>query len=252
MLTLVQGELWRSGASGWWSVLFTEWAARVAAYILWDAYDNYRLWALSPRLIGFVRNLDLSQVLGSRENENEMLDFLVLIERKDWSTVPREWSHRPSNGPPDQSPGPVGQFGDFFYYDPTLGVEITAEEAAAKHQAPRVIPQGHPTGHPAIAANSLGWAPPGQQHQPMIEASRGPSPSPPPSDDDSDGAPQFPGTPIRPSTPAPADEAPPYRQTARMSVHGAAGSEFRPQLTAPVEVTHAPTGAGSSAAHAAV
>ena len=79
VLTLVQGDLWGGDQSGWWTVFVTEWAARVAAYVLWDAYDNCRLWALSATLIGFIRQLDLSQVLGSRANEREMLELLTEI-----------------------------------------------------------------------------------------------------------------------------------------------------------------------------
>ena len=51
--------------TGLWVVVFTEFAANVAAFVLWDAYDSRRLWCLSRHMIGFIRELDLSGILGS-------------------------------------------------------------------------------------------------------------------------------------------------------------------------------------------
>ena len=33
--------------SGWWILAYTEFAAKVAAFILFEVYDNCRLWGLS-------------------------------------------------------------------------------------------------------------------------------------------------------------------------------------------------------------
>ena len=114
MLSLVKGDLWGDPQSGWWFLFYTEWAARVAAYVLWDAYDNCRLWALSPILIGFIRQLDLAQVLGSRSNADELIELITEIENTVWEEVSPEWSHRPRGSRVnDLSPGCVGEGGDF-------------------------------------------------------------------------------------------------------------------------------------------
>lgn len=37
-------------ASAWWVLHCTSWALSVAEYLVWDAYDTYRVWWISPRL----------------------------------------------------------------------------------------------------------------------------------------------------------------------------------------------------------
>lgn len=62
--------------SGWWVVAYTQMAAKSAAFILFDVYDQFSLWALSPHMIEHIRAFDLQAVLGNRQNANESLkDF---------------------------------------------------------------------------------------------------------------------------------------------------------------------------------
>ena len=41
----------RDPQSGYWVIAYTEWVVKVAAFVLFDVYDSYRLWALSPAMI---------------------------------------------------------------------------------------------------------------------------------------------------------------------------------------------------------
>ena len=84
-LTYIGSQLYGSTESGFWVVLYSEFAANVAAFLLWEAYDHYRVWALSPTLIGFIRRLDLTRVLGTRADADKMLQLLEFIERTNWS-----------------------------------------------------------------------------------------------------------------------------------------------------------------------
>lgn len=54
--------------SGYWRISYTEFAACVAPYILFEVYHNYRLWALRRDLIRDIRKLDLVRALGSEMN----------------------------------------------------------------------------------------------------------------------------------------------------------------------------------------
>ena len=273
VLTLLQGDLWYSSwngtTSGWWVLFYTEWAARVAAYVLWDAYDNFRLWCLSSTLIEFIRRLNLSQVLGSSANAAELLDYLTEIEGTDWTTVPVEWTHRPaSSSATDLSPGRVGEGGDFFYFDPVTRERISAERARERHQDTRVIPDGHPRGHPEIAANSLGWAPPGTSQQGDARSSeRHQSPEPVVDGSESEGSPRFPGTPV-PGTPvrgtprrertpvrSPRPQPSDRRRSSPSGAFGLAPSQAAMRANAGgagYSAARAAPAAGSSAAHAAV
>ena len=64
---------------GYWVVDFTEQACKVAAFILFDVYESLRLWWLSPTLIAAMRALDLSFVLGSQANAEELYRLLDVI-----------------------------------------------------------------------------------------------------------------------------------------------------------------------------
>ena len=164
----------------------------------------------------------------------------------------------------DLSPGRVGEGGDFVYYDPERRVLISAEEAQTMHHAPKTIPAGYPTGHPEIALNSLGWAPPGTPAQAdPVDADRSPSPRQE-SEESVDfpgvgvpGTPR-PGTPAREGTSAPA-EAPAPQEASAPEVgppdfhNRPGGFQYRVQpreRTVAGPSTGGDPGAGSSAAHA--
>ncbi|CAN8076692.1 unnamed protein product [Agarophyton chilense] len=105
--------------SGLWSVVLTEWAVRAAAYILWEAYDQYRLWYLPPRLRGYIRQLDLQLPLGGVNNADEAQELIDIIGRVNWAVVPARQSGRGQEaGRADRSPGrrtPLA--GDFIFFN---------------------------------------------------------------------------------------------------------------------------------------
>ena len=161
VLTLCQNHLYQSSESGWWTIFYTEHIARVAAFLLWDLYDNYRVWALSPRVIGFIRSLDLTYVLGGRQNYEEVLAIVDLIERTEWSEVDEANRNR-GDTRQDHSPGRVGPGGDFVWCEPgtlrLLGREEALSRAAAGPPGEhRPIPPGHPTHHAPVPVHGLGW-----------------------------------------------------------------------------------------------
>lgn len=66
----------------------TEMVVKTAAFVLKEAYDQYRLWALSPRTVRFSRELNLLPVLGFHANVNEYLCQLRVIEATDFTVLP--------------------------------------------------------------------------------------------------------------------------------------------------------------------
>ena len=73
---------------GLWVVALTEFTALAAAFLLWDVYDNRRLWVLSGCLIRFIRELNLTEVLGGVLNYAEVRKLLDVIDEVDWASVP--------------------------------------------------------------------------------------------------------------------------------------------------------------------
>ena len=61
--------------SGWWVLAYTKFGAKVAAFVLYDTYDNFRLWAPSRDMIGLIRDIDLEVVLGNADNSNELFSL---------------------------------------------------------------------------------------------------------------------------------------------------------------------------------
>ena len=70
--------------SGWWTVVYTEFVARQAVFVLWDVYDSCRLWRLLPKVREFVFELNLSFVLGSRRNYPELKRLVRVMDELDW------------------------------------------------------------------------------------------------------------------------------------------------------------------------
>lgn len=50
VLTYLGSYLCTDAQSDLWIAFYTEWAARVAAYLLWDVYDTYSIWYFPPVL----------------------------------------------------------------------------------------------------------------------------------------------------------------------------------------------------------
>ena len=62
--------------SGLWVVAFTEQECKVAAFLMFDVFDSFRLWWVSPTFIVAMKALDLSFVLGSQVNVEELYRLL--------------------------------------------------------------------------------------------------------------------------------------------------------------------------------
>ena len=74
--------------SGWWVVAYTDNAAKTAAFILMDVYDNLRLRWLPTALIEGIRRLPLLQILGNRSNVQELHRLLRVIEKTKFEKLP--------------------------------------------------------------------------------------------------------------------------------------------------------------------
>lgn len=132
-------------SSGFWRIAYTEFAACVGAYILFEAYDNYRLWALSPDMIRDIRVLDLVRVVGSQRNADELLRLLTVIESTDFASLNPAWTTR--GRITSYSPGRRGPGADWLYYNPwARRVAGGAEVRAYVSSGDRAIPEGHPRG----------------------------------------------------------------------------------------------------------
>ena len=70
--------------SGWWTVAYTDFVCRTAAFMLTDVYDSLRLWRLSTAMIEAMRSLDLVSILGSQGNVDELMGLLNSIEGTDF------------------------------------------------------------------------------------------------------------------------------------------------------------------------
>lgn len=141
--------------SGYWVVAYTEMVIKTAAFLLFEVYDNFRLWALSPHTIEFIRTLDLDSALGSRSNATEILRLCTVIENKDYTRLPTEWRVR-GHGV-SLSGGRRSAGADWMYYDPWSRCEISAATAADYARRPREVPDGHPTGWDYSSVPD-GWA----------------------------------------------------------------------------------------------
>jgi len=134
----------RDPQSGYWVVAYTEWVVKVAAFVLFDVYDSYRLWALSPAMIEALGQLNLDQALGNRENARELRRLVAVIENTRFSDFPAEWRARGSHVSLD--PGRQGSGADFIYYNPWTRSAVSREDARELAARERVIPDGHPMG----------------------------------------------------------------------------------------------------------
>ena len=139
-----------SSETGLWVVFYSEWTAKVAASLLWEAYDHFRVWFLPPSLRQMMRDLDLAFVLGSTSNYRDLMHFLTVIDETDWSRVPLEWSQRGTRSlAQDASPGRhCASAGDYIFYDPwqRCRLEGRVEAARARMEAPS-RPFDQPTGY---------------------------------------------------------------------------------------------------------
>lgn len=104
---------------GLWVVIYTEFVANVACFVLWEFYDTYRLWWLSR-----------TRVLGCQADVDELLIILRLIESIHFSRKDGSWTRR-GNFSSDHSPGREGLGAHFVYFDPWQKARISEAEAIA-------------------------------------------------------------------------------------------------------------------------
>ncbi|CAN8076680.1 unnamed protein product [Agarophyton chilense] len=134
--------------SGYWTVVYTDFIAKMAVFLLWDAYDTFRVWYMSPTARKYARELNLSLVLGSNANHADFLHLVDLIDSVDWSGVPADQSaRRPRARHHDHSPGRTASAGDFVWYDPWTRQLITSEQARFLRENPRDMPPNQLTGY---------------------------------------------------------------------------------------------------------
>ncbi|PXF40140.1 hypothetical protein BWQ96_10156 [Gracilariopsis chorda] len=145
-LTYVGSYFINNPPEGLWSLLATEWTVRVAAYLLIEAYDAYRLWHIPELVRQSIRHLDQSEVLGSVRNAREATQMVDLIDQIDWDRVPANQVSDGVRRPTDRSPGRDTNAGDFVYFDPWKWEVISAAEAGERRREDRYIPAGHPRG----------------------------------------------------------------------------------------------------------
>lgn len=145
-LTYVGSLLTNDPFSGYWVVVYTEFIAKMAAYVLWDVYDTYRLWYMSPTARRYARELDLSSVLGSRANQEEFCRLMDVIDQINWNLVPAGQAARGAHDY-DHSPGRNSPGGDFVWYDPWTSQHIDGAQAKHLRENPRAMPPTQPTGY---------------------------------------------------------------------------------------------------------
>ena len=69
-------------------------------------------------MIRFMRQLDMTNVLGNATNRDEFFRLLEVIENTDFKNYPSTWRMRGRKGEDDKDPGRRGTDADFVYYDP--------------------------------------------------------------------------------------------------------------------------------------
>lgn len=129
----------------WWVVAYTEIAAETAGFILFEVFDNCRLWALRRDMIQRIRRLSLKTVIGNAGNARECLSLVEAIERSRFQEFPSEWSCRgmlPSLSPGHSESGP-----DYRFYNPfTCRFKSEGEVATFLRSMDLRVPSGNLVG----------------------------------------------------------------------------------------------------------
>ena len=147
VLTYAGRHMINNPSSGVWVVFYTEWVAKVAAALLWEAYDNYRIFYLHPVIRESIKTLELGPVLGSPSNYQEVLSFVEVIDQTNWDSVPAMQQQRGHTNKLDMSPGKSDASGDWVFYDPWHREIITADQAKVLRDKTRDIPENHRRGY---------------------------------------------------------------------------------------------------------
>ena len=147
VLTYAGSRLIDSPSSGVWAVFYTEWVAKVACALLWECYDSLRLFWVSPQMRHYMKAINLSRVLGSPQNYEDLLSLLEVIEETDWASVPIANRCGGEGSRIDQSPGKAGNSGDYILWSPWTRNTVDADEVADHRRNRDPIPSGHRRGY---------------------------------------------------------------------------------------------------------
>jgi hypothetical protein len=142
--------------SGYWVVAYTELVAKAAAYLLFEVWDVYRLWAMSPDMLINMEKLDLEVVFGNASSADELRRLMAVIRGTNFAAVPTDCRARGQM--PSRSPGRQGPGGDWIWYDPSRRELLHSRDTArARANAlDRSIPDGFPRGW-GDAGGEVGW-----------------------------------------------------------------------------------------------
>ena len=105
---------------GLWTVFLTEWWVKVAATLLWEVFDCWRLWFLPAKLVHQIRLLDLSIPLGGADVNCDVHALLDFTEGVAWDCVPPQNSSRtfPRQRPSFSRSRTHPAAGDFVWINP--------------------------------------------------------------------------------------------------------------------------------------
>lgn len=95
MLFTYRALEFREPSSGWGLIAYTEIASKIAAFLLVQVYDCFRLWGIYLDMIASIKSLGLCRVFRYRANADEVERLLCVIERIDFPILPNDWSLRP-------------------------------------------------------------------------------------------------------------------------------------------------------------
>ena len=138
-ITYVGSRLKQDVTSGWWVVAYSKYVAGMAVLALQEVYETQRIWRFSKRVCRYMRQLDISLVLGSRTNYGELLKYVSLIEGFNLGS--------PAATAQSEGTGIYGGIGtEYFLYNPWTESPITVAEAKALREDPPLMPADHETG----------------------------------------------------------------------------------------------------------
>ena len=154
VLTYMEQRL-RESSDVAWPIFYTEWTVNCAASLLWEAYSTHRLFWIPPYVRRGIRHLNLTWLLGSKRNADELLELVALIERIRWPDV--NFQNRKRKVPPARDVSATLRRdggGDWVWYDPWNRKQLNMQEIMAlREQERRHMPINHPTGYVALEAD---------------------------------------------------------------------------------------------------
>lgn len=138
-----KAEELRDSTSGEWVVAYTEFAVRTLAFLLFEARNNLRLWAVSHDTCRLARELELEPTLGSMGNVTELNRIIRVVEKTRFDMFSERFRYC---GNYDAGiVCRVGPGADFLFYN--IHTDRTIMEQEAYHMSHLVrdeISDGHP------------------------------------------------------------------------------------------------------------